>query len=493
MNASMRSTTASRSYRLYCSSVPSNTNCGSTTFYERIGSPKFIAAPMVSQSDYAFRTLCRQHGVDCAYTQMYHAKNFAKSKTYQDHHMDIYPAYTRFDEHHATLFCHQATLPIEQGPLVAQIAGHDPRTMLQAAQIIVERTSGAVQAIDVNLGCPQQIAKKGNYGAFLLRDMDTVCAVMSHLRRGLLPTVGLTAKIRIPDYDDPHGTALKRCIERLVDSGVDWITVHGRTLIENKTAVRRCNWEKIALAVDTAREYSNGQVPIIANGGIEHPSDVRKCMDATGAQAVMSSEALLENPGLFSSTTIDEQFMTPRQILERQFSYAYQYLDLATMYPPVPGSLGVRSGNAGHSVVKAHLFKFLHRYFHERPDLRDLLANHSKTPHIAQSRQVVTELLERYMDLSDDQLERAPSSQRENTWYRRHRTPSARIHSPRVDNVIISAAQVSYSNNAACSLPNDVMTTDEKKKMIQRRIEQLRKERLLQQSDKNLKISAIKF
>lgn len=41
-------------------------------------------------------------------------------------------------------------------------------------------------------------------------------------------------------------------------------------------------------------------VPVIANGGIEHMDDVLRCLEVTGAAAVMSSEAVLENPGLFS-------------------------------------------------------------------------------------------------------------------------------------------------------------------------------------------------
>lgn len=479
--------------RLDATSGKSKSNSGdgvrsSASPFERLmGSPQYIAAPMVSQSDYAFRTLCRRFGVECAYTQMYHAKNFVSSQSYQDRHMDIYPAYLKFvppgkAQPFRSLDDEELPLPVEGGPLVAQIAGHDPATMLQVAQTIVERTCGTVQAIDVNLGCPQQIARKGRYGAFLLRDMDSVTSVVSTLRRGLpKETVGLTAKIRIPDYDDVRGTALIRCIQQLIDSGVDWITVHGRTLYENKTAVRGCNWDKIALAVQTAQEYSYGQVPIIANGGIEHPSDVHKCLEYTGAAAVMSSEALLENPGLFSPTALDERCMSPRQILERQFHYATLYLDLVTVYPPVPGSMG--GENASHSIIKAHLFKFLHRYFQEYPDLRDSLASAYKTPQLVHTRQLVTQLWERYDTMSDEQLATAPSSQGENTWYRRHRTRSAsRVHSPRVEKNIISSG--GHPGNSTTIVPFAILEPEERKIAIHRRIEQLRMERMIRQQNR---------
>lgn len=41
-------------------------------------------------------------------------------------------------------------------------------------------------------------------------------------------------------------------------------------------------------------------VPVIANGGIENMDDVIRCLEVTGAAGVMSSEAILENPGLFT-------------------------------------------------------------------------------------------------------------------------------------------------------------------------------------------------
>ena len=52
-----------------------------------------------------------------------------------------------------------------------------------------------VDAIDLNLGCPQGIAKKGHYGSFLLGEVELVCDIIRELHYGL--KVPVTAKIRI--------------------------------------------------------------------------------------------------------------------------------------------------------------------------------------------------------------------------------------------------------------------------------------------------------
>jgi tRNA-dihydrouridine synthase 1 len=47
----------------------------------------------------------------------------------------------------------------EDRPLIAQFCGNDPQLVLQAAMAVV--SMGFVDAVDLNLGCPQGIAKRG--------------------------------------------------------------------------------------------------------------------------------------------------------------------------------------------------------------------------------------------------------------------------------------------------------------------------------------------
>ena len=115
---------------------------------------------MVDQSELAFRMMCRKYGATLAYTPMVHARLFNE------------------DKHYAKEFF---TTAEGDRPLFVQFCGNDPQTLLNAALKVQDHCD----AVDLNLGCPQQIARRGNYGAFLAQDLPRVLEIVSTLHRGL--------------------------------------------------------------------------------------------------------------------------------------------------------------------------------------------------------------------------------------------------------------------------------------------------------------------
>jgi len=184
---------------------------GGFAFFEAMGSPKYHVAPMVDQSELAFRELCRRHGATLGYTPMIHARLFVES-----------PKYRR------EIFSTSST----DRPLLAQFCANDPDILLEAATMIAPYCDG----VDINFGCPQRIAKRGNYGAFLMDDWKTVESLIRTLDESL--PVPVTAKIRV--YDDLE-TTLKYA--KMVEAaGAQIVAVHGRTREQKRCAEVRANW-----------------------------------------------------------------------------------------------------------------------------------------------------------------------------------------------------------------------------------------------------------
>lgn len=52
-------------------------------FFNSLGSPQKIVAPMVDHSGLAYRMMCRKYGAELVYTQMFHARMFVESEEYR--------------------------------------------------------------------------------------------------------------------------------------------------------------------------------------------------------------------------------------------------------------------------------------------------------------------------------------------------------------------------------------------------------------------------
>ncbi|CEO96840.1 unnamed protein product (mitochondrion) [Plasmodiophora brassicae] len=260
-------------------------------FRDVLGSPRFICAPMVRQSELAFRLLVRSLGCDLAYTPMILAKDVVERY-----------AQTGYDR----VATRAAFFATGDRPLIAQIAGNDPKVMAEAARLLAPD----VDAVDVNFGCPQQCARLGHYGAFLLDHPDTMVDIVRAIRSAI--SVPVTCKIRLLN---PVSLAIDLA-KRLEDAGCSMLAVHGR-LRDQRHHCGPVNYEGIAAIKAALR------IPVVANGGIRSRDHALQVMEATGCDAVMSATTLLRQPAMFAGDPVSV------------FDCLWRYARLARTHPPI--------------------------------------------------------------------------------------------------------------------------------------------------------------
>lgn len=290
--------------------------------FRSIGSPKKIVAPMVDQSELAWRKLCRRHGAELCYTPMFHAKLFGTNPSYR-----------------AQNWSEEDGNPVTDRPLIVQFCANDPEELLTAAKHVV----GKCDAVDLNLGCPQGIAKKGHYGAFLMEDWDLISRLIHKLDEEL--EIPVTAKIRV--FEDRMKTL--EYARMILKAGAQFLTVHGRTREMKGQHTGLADWSQIKFL----RENLPAETVIIANGNIIYQEDVDRCIMETGADAVMSAETNLSNPAIFERLPAD-QF--PR--IDR---LTREYMDIAKN----------TAGHASKTALKSHFFRLLRTFFSHHTDIRN--------------------------------------------------------------------------------------------------------------------------
>lgn len=228
-----------------------------------------------------------------AYSPMFHSRLFTEDRKYRDQHFqpvrgslpsppDSYHRAQLEDSDH-----YLDGNPAIDRPLFVQFCTNSPDDFFNAAQHV----QGWCDAVDLNLGCPQGIAKRGHYGAFLQEDQNLICQLIAKLHNEL--EVPVTAKMRILDTKEKSLAYARRILE----AGASIITVHGRQRDQKGHNTGLADWSII--------RYMRDNLPpdtvIFANGNILQHDDIAHCMQETGVDGVMCAEGNLHDPSIFAT------------------------------------------------------------------------------------------------------------------------------------------------------------------------------------------------
>lgn len=237
-----------------------------------LGDKPVLLAPMEDVTDASFRVVCKKFGADMVYTEFIPsdglirdaAKAIAKMKTSD-----------------------------EEAPIAIQIYGNDPVAMVEAAKMAdhAEEIAGGhgCDIIDINFGCPvNKIAGRGA-GSGMMREPDKMVIITEQIVKAVRKPV--TVKTRL-GWDE-NSKIIVGLAERLQDTGIQVLTIHGRTRCQMYKG--EADWTLIGEVKNNPRMH----IPIIGNGDINSARKAKEAFDRFGVDGIMVGRASFGHPWIF--------------------------------------------------------------------------------------------------------------------------------------------------------------------------------------------------
>ena len=202
---------------------------------------------------------------------------------------------------------------------------------------------------------------------------------MLDITKAVVNAVSLPVTVKTRLGWDHNSKIIVELAEQLQDCGIKALTVHGRTRSQMYTG--SADWEMIA----RVKENPRLTIPLIGNGDITTPDQVREAFDRYGVDGVMVGRASIGAPWIFRSLkaaasgrdiaepTVAEKFsMIRRQIIEsidridqyRGILHIRRHLAASPLFKGIPNFRDTRI-----AMLRAETYEeldaILHRVEHE--------------------------------------------------------------------------------------------------------------------------------
>jgi tRNA-dihydrouridine synthase A len=186
----------------------------------------------------------------------------------------------------------------EEHPLALQIGGDDPDKAAECARIA---SDWGYDEINLNIGCPSDRVKSGNFGACLMAEPETVAKVVEAMQTAVdLP---VTVKHRIGIDDRDRYEDLAEFVRIVSNAGCQRFTIHARKAWLQGLSPKENRNVPLLRYEDIYRlKQDFPHLFIEINGGIKTLPEIKEHL--SHVDAVMIGRAAYDNPYLFA--TVDQ-------------------------------------------------------------------------------------------------------------------------------------------------------------------------------------------
>lgn len=195
--------------------------------------------------------------------------------------------FTEMISSHGIVYGNKKTLDLfdfsNEDNLIVQIFGNDPEILASSSEILVEK---GAKFIDINMGCPAPKVVNSGSGVSLMKDPKKIQKIIKLVREKI--KIPLSIKLRAGfDQNNINAPLIAKIAE---DEGIDLITIHARTKTQK---FNDFDWNII-------KEVKNSvKIPVIGNGNIFTPYDVKNMYLSTFCDGFMIGRASFSNPWIF--------------------------------------------------------------------------------------------------------------------------------------------------------------------------------------------------
>lgn len=264
--------------------------------FQKIFKDKILLAPMEDVTEPPFRLISRQLGADIVYTEFISAEGLIRDAR----------------KARAKLFFYK-----EERPVAIQIFGGNENVLVDAAKI---SESVNPDFIDINCGCwVKDVALRGA-GAGLLKDIPK----MTRIAESVLKSVKLPVTLKTRLGWDENSIVIVEIAKILEKVGIQALTVHCRLRSQGNKGEADWNWVKRI-------KDSGVEIPIILNGNIKTPEDVKFAFETFEPDAVMIGQAAITNPFIFKQAKffLENNFHQNEPAVDERIEICLEHLRLA--------------------------------------------------------------------------------------------------------------------------------------------------------------------